>query len=223
MPTTRTLATGPVAALVAELTDLLKLAKAAARLQLEKAAPEGWTMPDEGGVIWPRFKNEKEFYRAKKAIDDMPERLGKEVEALVGLVRTVADDLSAFTIEGDVSDEELRARAHAMNAPWRCRQFTVQRRAIDVRLRMLHALIAELYCCLEQIFSNVELIYVCPPHPCEDPAIAPDDIRLTGAFSSSGAFQQAYRRDEAAAEAAEEEEEEGAAPQRRRSSRRTSD
>lgn len=217
MPTTSTLANGPVATLVAELADLLKLAKIAARMQLEKAAPEGWTTPDEVGVIWPRFKDEKEFRRAAKSIGELPGRLGAEVDALVSLVAAMTSDLDAFTIRAGASEEELRARAAELDAPWRCRQFTVRRRAIEVRLRILHALIAELYCSLEQIYSNVELIYLCPPHPCDDPAIPPDDLRLAGAWTA-----RPHQYETAAAEAAEtaEGDEESEARRQRRPSRR---
>lgn len=194
MPTSSTFGTGPVATLVAELADLVKLAKVAARMQLEKAAPPGWTMPDEG-AIFPRLKDEKEFRRAAKIIADMPERFGREAEDLAARVRGMTADLDAYAVGGDMTADDLRARAREMGVPWRCAQFTVHRREIEVRLRMLHALIAELYCSLEQIYTNVELVYVCPPHPCDDPAIQADDLRLSPAFDAARAF-----RSESAAE-----------------------
>src|SRR3546814_18993319 len=57
---------------------------------------------------------------------------------------------------------------------------------------MLQALLAELYCSLERVYSNIELIYVCPQHPCDDPYVPSDDFRPSGAFEAS----QAYERSE---------------------------
>ena len=212
MPTTRPIATGPVAALVGELADLLKLAKVAARMQLEKAAPPGWSMPDEGGIVWPRFKNEEEYRQSVEASGDVPQKLTQEAEALVELVQAITDEVGTFTAEPARTKEEIRSRSYDLDVQWRCAQFTSRRRAIDMRLRMLHALLAELYCSLERVYSNIELIYVCPPHPCDDPNVPPDDFRLTGAFAAS----QTYDR----AETAEEEEEAGEPASRRRARRR---
>lgn len=210
MPTTRPIATGPVASLVAELADLLKLAKVAARMQLEKKAPPGWSMPDEGGIIWPRFKNEEEYQQAVQAIGDVPQKLTTEAEALVELVQAISDDVGAFTAEAATTREEIRSRFYDTDAQWRCAQFTSHRRGIDMRLRMLHAVLAELYCSLERIYSNIELIYICPQHPCDDPNIASEDFRLSSVFAS-----QAYERGETAAG-----EEAGEPRSRRRATRR---
>lgn len=211
MPTTRPIATGPVASLVGELADLLKLAKVAARMQLEKAAPPGWSMPDEGGIVWPRFKNEEEYRLSVEAIGDVPQKLTQEAEALVELVQAITDEVGAFTAEPATTKEEIRSRSYDLDVQWRCAQFTSRRRAIDMRLRMLHALLAELYCSLERVYSNIELIYVCPPHPCDDPYVPSDDFRLSGAFAAS----QAYERSETA-----EGEEAGEPAPRRRATRR---
>lgn len=154
-------------ALLRDLHDWARMLMAKEAMKMGKAG-ETFYSPDVSPLAVPQILDQKELDAAFGDVKHYSEAIGESAAAVNEAICGFHSQLTSIAAVATRTAYTYKEVYSHHESQWSCEEITRRRHASEQQIRILTEQVAIMQVAVRRIFMQVQLIHVCPPHPCDD-------------------------------------------------------